>query len=400
MKRLVFLSLAVLLAVPALVACGVTSGNLPADGSATSEPATPTQTALRPIPASTPTAASPTEPTAKPATTSTRDSIETVPDACPQATANTRLLINSPGGYCLLYPDSHTAVKGGFDGPEPSGVRIVAGSILNTGTPWVTITVSDAGGRTIEQLTEEAQGHVDQLSEYGAELFEIEVAGQPAVLTTGNPGQDFTRVVTFVHEGVRYIFIFGPDDVAGSEISERLTAFADVILNSFAFTPITETVTAADECLMPRNTEKSVFSGTLGFCLYIPSNYVFGETGEESALIRAVSPDAETLPQLMIEVADLETESAAQLTDELIREMNALTGQPVSIALYTIGDGDTLVKMIDGAPGYELERLMIVDHGDRQYRLIFTPYNPAQPELTGAMDAFITQVTQSFRFLP
>src|SRR5690606_28010884 len=36
----------------------------------------------------------------------------------------------------------------------------------------------------------------------------------------------------------------------------------------------------------------------------------------------------------------------------------------------------------------------------RHYRLTFTPYDPAQPELTEAMKALILQVTQSFRFLP
>ena len=56
--------------------------------------------------------------------------------------------------------------------------------------------------------------------------------------------------------------------------------------------------------------------------------------------------------------------------------------------------------MIDGAPGHESERLLLFDYNERQYRLTFTPYEPAQPELTGTMAALVRLVTQSLRFLP
>lgn len=102
----------------------------------------------------------------------------------------------------------------------------------------------------------------------------------------------------------------------------------------------------------------------------------------------------------MIEVADAGGQEAGALTDDLIREMSAITGEPVAIKMYTIGNGNILVTMLDGAPGYEQERVLLVGHDDRHYRLTFTPYDPAQPELTEAMKALILQVTQSFRFLP
>ena len=400
MNRFLIVLLAAFAGVPALVACGVTPGDLSEAGPATAEPSTTvvevsTLPALRPAPTLMPTATA-ERPTAMPTPIPTGATIAAVPDACPQPTDDTRLLINAAGGYCLLYPDSHTAVRGGFDGPEPNGVRIVNGNILNTDT-WASVRVSEATG---EDLAQTAREDAERLSGFDVVLTEMEVAGQPAFMLSGLPGQDLTRTIRFEHDGLLYSFQTGPDDVSGSETSRRADEFTNLLLNSLAFIPVSDVVTNTGECLHPRPDEQLIISEALGVCLLVPSDYVHEEPDRNTAAFHSGSIVDADHPQLSIEVFDAGSHTAGELTDELIREMNTITGEPVGFSMYTIGDGNTLAKIIDGAPGHELEHLLLVDHDNRRYQLTFAPYDPAQTVLSEAMKALILQVTQSFRFLP
>src|SRR5690606_37852752 len=104
-------------------------------------------TTLSPVPTVTPAPAATKTPQTPEMTPGPMTSVGAiaVPDACPKPTDDAYLLVNPLGGYCLLYPDTHTAVRGGFDGPEPSGIRIVDSSILNTDL-WASITVGEDSG--------------------------------------------------------------------------------------------------------------------------------------------------------------------------------------------------------------------------------------------------------------
>jgi hypothetical protein len=306
------------------------------------------------------------------------------------------LLINPLGGYCLLYPDTHTAVRGGFDSGEPAGIRIVDGSILNTDL-WASITVGEDTG---EDLAQSSRDYAAGLAEYGVEFYEIEVAGQPAYMLTGLFGQDLTRSIRLKHDGLIYNFQIGPDDVPGTELYKRISEFTDTLLDSLTFLPVTDVLTLSDVCLQPRPDEKLVINEALDFCLLISDAYDYEEPDPNSAAFLSGPVVDADHPRLLINVVDDERRTERELTDDLIKQMNELTGEWILIRMYTIGDGNTLVTMIDGAPGHELERLLFVDHEDRLYQFSFTPYDPAQPELTGVMEALIQKVTQSFRFLP
>lgn len=319
-----------------------------------------------------------------------------VPDACPKPTDAAYLLVNPLGGYCLLYPDTHTAVRGGFDSGEPAGIRIVDGSILNTDL-WATITVGEDTG---EDIAQSSRDYAAGLAEYGVEFTEIEVAGQPAYMLTGLFGQDLTRSIRLKHDGLIYNFQIGPDDVPGTELYKRISEFTGTLLDSLTFLPVTDVLTLSDVCLQPRPDEKLIINEALDFCLLIPDAYDYEEPDPNSAAFLSGPVVDAAHPRLLINVVDDERRTAGELTDDLIKQMNELTGEWILIRMYTIGDGNTLVTMIDGAPGHELERLLFVDHEDRLYQFSFTPYDPAQPELTGAVQALILKVTQSFRFLP
>lgn len=319
-----------------------------------------------------------------------------VPDACPKPTDDAYLLVNPLGGYCLLYPDTHTAVRGGFDGPEPAGVRIVNGSILNTDL-WANIRVAEDTG---EDIAQSERDYADSLAEEGVEFMEIEVAGEPAYMLTGLFGQDLNRSIRFKHDGLIYNFNLGPDDVPGTELFQRISEFTGTLLNSLTFIPVTDELTLSDVCLQPRPDEQLIINEALDFCVLIPDGYVFEEPDQNSAAFHSGPEVDADHPSVLIKVIDDERRTARKLTDDLLKEMNKLTGEGILVRMYTIGDGNTLVTMIDGAPGHELERLLLVDHEDRLYQFSFTPYDPAEPELTGAMQALIQKVTQSFRFLP
>lgn len=399
MKRFALLSLVIPLATLSLVACGASPdaaepANTEVAELATTEPAiagateTPTQT--------TPTA----EPSSESTATLSDTSGGAAADTCPEPTEDTYLLRNPLAGYCLLYPDSYTAVRGGFDGPNPTGVRIVNGSILNLTEPWAAITTRDAAGRTFEELRQEAQQSVDNMSENGfdVELFEIEVAGQPAILLTGLLGQDMTRVIHLLHGGLIYDFTLGPDDAVGSKTAQRLTEFADVILNSLAFIPVTETITMADECLQPRPDEQLVIDETLGFCLLLPPDYTHDQPSEESANFYVDSMMDVEHPKLMIEVTNAGGQTAEQAAGALAASFP--DAQLAPSCCYTVGSGDFMAYSVDGVPGQDLGRVLLVVGDDRLYRLTFVPFDPSNPEMNEETEALFRQVTQSFRFLP
>ena len=401
MKRLLLRAIPVVLVPLCCVACRANSAvdSGPASITATSVATTPALAAYEPTampttaPSATPTAVPSTTPTAAP-----RATLAIRPDGCPEPTDDTRLLINRPGGYCLLYPDTHTAVRGGFDGPEPAGVRIVQGSILGGG-PQATIIVGQATGEDLKEAAQIAQEKNRAGTGLEVGLVELEVAGQPAYMLVGLGGQDLSRSLVFELDDWRYNFTFRPDEVAGSEVAASLTQFADVILNSFTPIPVNEATTAEDECLEPRADERLIVSEPLGFCLLLPETYTQEDAGDGSTNFQSGSGVDADHPQLTVVVTDAGSQTAQMLTDHLIREKNELTGQPSMVTMFTVGDGNILATMVDGAPGHETERLLLFDHDDRRYQLAFTPYDPAQPELTGAMAELVTLVTQSFRFL-
>lgn len=353
---------------------------------------TPTATLVPPPTASLPeqAAVSPTESMPSPA------GAIAVPEACPKPTADTRVLVNRLGGYCLLYPDTHTALRTVYGSEPTSTIHIFAESILSQ-APFVFLSTEDAAGQDPAQV---AQAIADQLAEFDVELAEIEVAGQPAFMLTNLPGQAFTREVIFEHGGMLYKFSFLPDDFAGTDYARQLTTFADVLLNSLTFIPVSETMAVIEDCMQPRPDEQLIISEALGFCLLVPSSYTYDPDGQDRATFHGGSVVDADHPRLIIEVSATGNRSAYELTDKLFNEVTPPEDLPVEIHVFTLGDDNITAKMVDNVPGEYPGRVMLFDHGERRYRLTFMPYDPAQFEFTGAMGTLIHLVTQSFRFLP
>jgi hypothetical protein len=304
---------------------------------------------------------------------------------CPEATDDTYLLRNPQHGYCLLYPATHKIER-----PNPEEVNIVVGSLLNATDPRVNIRAISGGDQT-------AAAYADEIVA-GFEGFEIirseaTVAGETAVVLDNVPGQDINRQMIFTHGDMLYHLLFIP---VNPDAPEALDAFAQGILESFTFIPVSQTVTAADECVEPKADEQQVLSEEFGYCFLIPADFTYEQPSDTNANVFFGSMMDVEHPKLMIEVLEAGGQTAAEAADELIASF------PDMGIMRTFGDtlGYEPAERLDGVPGQDLGRVLLVTHNGRLYRLTFVPADPAQTAVYEQMEALFTQVLNTFRFLP
>lgn len=332
-------------------------------------------------------AAAPTDtPTGEPATeepATAEPSTDT--SACPAATDDTYLLRNPQHGYCLLYPTTHKVER-----PNPDEVNLVVGSLLNASDPRANIRVVSGDGLTAAAYADQI---VADFAGFEIARSETTVAGEPAVVLDNLPGQDINRQVIFTHEGRLYHLYFIPLDPANPA---ALNDFAQGILDSLTFIPVSETVTAADECVEPKTDEQAITSEAFDFCLVVPAGFTFEEASESNANLFVGSMMDVEHPKLMIEVTDAAGQTATQAADAL-----ALSFPDMEIQ-RTFGDslGYLPAERLDGVPGQDLGRVLLVVQDGRLYRLTFVPADPGQTAVYEQMEALYRQVINTWRFLP
>lgn len=305
--------------------------------------------------------------------------------SCPEATDETYLLRDPRHGFCLLYPITHRVER-----PNPDEVVIVVGGLLNAGDPRVMINVTASSGRT-------AADHADEIVA-GFEGFEIArsettVAGESAVVLDNVPGQDINRRVIFTHEDRLYDLYISPIDPADTN---PIDSFAEGILQSFTFIPVSETATAADECVAPKAEQQQITSEAFGYCFLAPAGFTYEEPGETNAILFVGSMMDVEHPKLMIEVTDAGGKTAAVTADELAASFE---GFEMS---RTFGDtlGYEPAERLDGVPGQDIGRVLLAVHGDKLYQLTFVPADASQGAVYEQMETLFAQVMQTFRFLP
>lgn len=305
--------------------------------------------------------------------------------ACPMATDDTYLLRDPRHGFCLLYPAGHKVER-----PNPDEVTIVVGSLLNTTEPRVGITVTAADGRTAQTLADEI---IAGFEGFEIAQSEITIAGEPAIVLDNMPGQDINRQVIFTHGEQLFHLYFSPVDPANTG---PIDAFAETVLGSLTFMPISDAVTAGDECLAPKENEQLIQSDTFGFCFLAPAGFTLEEPSDSNANLFFGSMMDVEYPKLMIEVTDAAGRTAATAADELAASFDGFD------IPRTFGDtlGYEVAERLDNVPGQDLGRVLLVTHGDRLYRLTFVPNDPTQGDVYNQMEALFAQVLRSFRFLP
>ena len=306
--------------------------------------------------------------------------------ACPTASDDTYLLRNPQHGYCLLYPATHKVER-----PNADEVDLVIGSLLNTTEPRANIRVVTGDGVTAASFADDI---VTSFEGFEIARSETTVAGQPAVVLDDVPGQDINRQVIFTYEERLYHIYFTPIDPADTT---AIDGFMQGILDSFTFMPVSETVTAEDECLAPKSEQQAITSEAFGFCVLLPADFSYEEPSATNANLFIGSMMDVAQPKLMIEVTDAGGRTAAEAAEALLAEFPADMG-----IQRTFGDtlGYEVAERLDGVPGQDLSRVLLAVHDDRLYRLTFVPADPAQTAVYAAMEELFDMVLQSWRFLP
>ncbi|MBX7253064.1 MAG: hypothetical protein K1X50_13870 [Candidatus Promineofilum sp.] len=347
----------------------------------------PTGGAQEPAATSAPATTTASEPTAAPAATEAPGAAEApmTTAECPTATDDTYLLRNPQHGYCLLYPTTHKVER-----PNADEVDLVVGSLLNAGDPRANIRAMTGEGLTAESFADDLVA--------GFEGFEIArsettVAGQPAVVLDDVPGQDINRQVIFTLDGRLYHIYFAPVDPANTT---PIDDFMAVILDSFTPMPVSETLLPEDECLAAKSEQTAVRSEAFGFCALVPADFTYEEVSATNVNLYVGSMMDVAYPKLMIEVTEAGGQTAAAAADALVASMPDMDIQRTFG--YTLGYEPA--EMLDGVPGQDLGRLLLVVRNDRLYKLTFVPADPTQAEVYAQMEELFNMVVQTWRFLP
>jgi len=155
---------------------------------------------------------------------------------CPEAAAGTILFTNAEDGFCLLLPDDYavddslTAEGGGAE------TAVYVDSPLDVAHARLFITVQDAGGRTLDEISADKKAEIETALP-GFEVmwsFGYMLDGVPANQFDQVPGQDLSRQVVLVHDGRVFTLTFIPDDPSADAYAEMQTLY-DLVLDSFSF---------------------------------------------------------------------------------------------------------------------------------------------------------------------
>ena len=137
------------------------------------------------------------------------------------------MFVNAADGYCLLLPAGYVA-----ETTAPGNTSIVQGSLMNHADPRVGIEVTDAGGRTLDEIGE--QFVAEYAPGFPVERGTTTVGGEDALVLDNLPGQDLNRRVAVIHGGRLYSFFFTPLGEEG-EARAAFESFYQGILDSFEF---------------------------------------------------------------------------------------------------------------------------------------------------------------------
>ncbi|MFN8441006.1 MAG: SH3 domain-containing protein [Caldilineaceae bacterium] len=145
---------------------------------------------------------------------------------CPAESTTDKRVIDTAHRFCLLIPASHTLFK-----PNPNEVVIAKDTLLNTIDPRLSIVVTDAAGRSTEQVANEV---VAQNAGFEIQRGTVNVAGVDAAMLDNMPGQDINRRVLFVHNGLFYDLTYSPLQEEAA-MRPALELFYQSTLNSWHF---------------------------------------------------------------------------------------------------------------------------------------------------------------------
>ena len=163
--------------------------------------------------------------------------------------------------------------------------------------------------------------------------------------------------------------------------------------------PVTESLpqTGSIEgpCVDKQDGVELLLNSDHGYCLLYPTGYDIARTGEKGTTLFIDSLLNVEQPRVDIIVEDAAGQSAEQVADEILA---GLKGFEIERSTRQVGGEDAVV--LDNLPGQEINRQVILVHGDRLYNLSFIPADKSLGDRYEAMEAFYTGVIESFSFFP
>jgi hypothetical protein len=132
-----------------------------------------------------------------------------------------------------------------------------------------------------------------------------------------------------------------------------------------------------------------------GYSLYYPIGYDVRHPNENEIVIFVGSLLNTDRPRVYIEVREATGRTADQAADELVAEFGVNSIRRTVVTL----DGEEAV-VLDSVPGQDTNRLVIVVHNDRLYKLTFVPVGEGYGEVHARTEDLYTTIINSFEFLP
>jgi hypothetical protein len=131
-----------------------------------------------------------------------------------------------------------------------------------------------------------------------------------------------------------------------------------------------------------------------GYCLLYPSGYSIERPNpEETALVVGSLLDVSN-PRLYIKVTDAEGRTLEQAADAVVADF---PGFEIARSSATIGGQDAIV--LDGVPGQDISRQIVIVRDGRMYRLTFVPASEDAGEVYTRMEQFYQMVLDSLSFI-
>jgi hypothetical protein len=152
---------------------------------------------------------------------------------------------------------------------------------------------------------------------------------------------------------------------------------------------------SASACPTATSDTKLLVNTQDGYCLLYPAEDVSNMPGW--VVINPISGagDAPGDAWLNIQVQDAAGRTVTQFADEIM----ATTDPGFNINIEDVQvDGNPAI-VVDGLPGLDSNRLVMIVHNDRLYTLTFLPWRPNESQPT-PLENLYTMVMDTLRFLP
>lgn len=159
---------------------------------------------------------------------------------------------------------------------------------------------------------------------------------------------------------------------------------------------ITDVDTAAEtDCPPPTDANVAFVNAAHGYCLLYPDGYVVEQPNPSETVLVVGSLMNHTDPRVSISVEPASGRSASQAADGLLEglDMAAFNIERTATAI-----GGEEAVLLDGIPGQDLNRQLVVVHNGMLYHLFFSPFDPSLGETHARMEELFELVTDSLVF--